>query len=72
MISTIERMVDVAAIVSNGVTYGKPNMTALDGDLGRRIIKTILTAPRPDPAELERTCAEVNAKIQEARDNGTF
>ena len=62
----------MAAIISNGITYGKPNMAALEGELGRRIIDTIMSTPRPDLTELERKCAEVNARMQEAIDNGTF
>ena len=62
----------MAAIVSNGITYGKPNMAALAGELGRRIIDTIMSTPRPDLTELERKCAEVNARMQEAKENGTF
>ena len=62
----------MAAIESNGVVYGKPNMAALKGELGRRIIDTILSTPRPDFTELDRKCAEVSARMQEAMDNGTF
>ena len=62
----------MASIVSNGITYGKPNMAALEGELGRRIMDTIVSAPRPDQAEIDRRCAEISGRIQEARDNGTF
>ena len=62
----------MAAVISNGVAYGKPNMAALEGELGRRIIHTILTTPKPDSAEFEQRCADISARIQRARDNGTF
>lgn len=62
----------MAAIVLDNVTYGKPNMAALEGDLGRRILDAIASTPRPDFERLDRECAEVNRRMLEAKANGTF
>lgn len=62
----------MAAIVSNGITYGKPNMAAVEGELGRRIMDAIMSTPRPGLTELERKGAEANARIGEAKGNGTL
>lgn len=47
--------------------YGKPNMTNLPPDLGRRIFDTIMNTPRPDDRELERKVAEIEDRIRAAR-----
>lgn len=62
----------MAAIVLDNVTYGKPNMAALEGDLGRRIMDVIASTPRPDFTRLDKECEEVNRRMREAKANGTF
>ena len=62
----------MASITVNGVTYGKPNMAALEGELGRRIMETIRSTPRPDFTEIDKKCAEYNARIAKAKEDGTF
>ena len=62
----------MGALVVNGTSYEKPNMAALEGDLGGRIIEAIRTTPRPDFHELDRRCEEVKARMSEARANGTY
>ena len=59
-------------IESEGVKYYKPNMAALDGELGARIMKEIREMPPPDFEKLDRECAEFNERIRKARENGTF
>ena len=62
----------MGAIVVDGVAYGKPNMANLEGDLGRRIIETILATPPSDTTELDRRCEQVSRRMREARADGTF
>ena len=62
----------MAAIVVDGVTYGKPNMAALEGELGRRIIDHILATPPVDFRRLDEECEEINRRMREAKANGTF
>ena len=56
----------------DGVTYGKPNMAALDGELGRRIIETIRSTPRLDYSRLDRECQEIEENVRKARENGAY
>lgn len=60
------------AIRVGDVTYGKPNMAALEGDLGRRIMKAIHDTKKPDFSQLDARCAEVSARMNEAKAHGTF
>ena len=39
--------------MAQNVRYGKPCMTDLPPELGRRIISEIMSTPRPDPSILE-------------------
>ena len=55
-----------------GRVYGKPNLAALDGELGRLVYEEITTAPSPDWTALEEECARVEARIREAMANGTY
>ena len=62
----------MGAIVANGVTYGKPNMASLEGELGRRIMETIRSTPPLDLEKLRRECDELGARMDEERSNGTY
>lgn len=35
-------------MVIDGVSYGKPNMAALEGEWGKEIFETIKNTPKPD------------------------
>ena len=59
-------------IESEGVRYYKPNMGALEGELGARIMKQIRETPPPDFAKVDREVAEINARMRDAIANGTF
>lgn len=56
----------------DGRKYGKPNMAALEGEWGRRIMEEIRNSPKPDYEERRRKSAEISARIRAAKDNGTF
>ena len=47
-------------------------MAHLDGELGRSIMETIRNTPPVDYAELDRQCAEIEARIRQARADGTY
>ena len=59
-------------IESEGRKYYKPNMAALEGELGERIMKHIRETPPPDFTELDREVAEINERIRKAKEDGTF
>ena len=59
-------------IEANGVKYWKPNMAALEGDLGRSIMEHIRNTPRPDYAKLQAEADEIEARIRKAKEDGTF
>lgn len=48
-------------------TYGKPSMTNLPVDLGRRIFNTIMNTPKPDDREVDRKASEIEDRIRAAR-----
>ncbi len=50
----------------------KPNIGALHGKVGMSIIETIRNTPKPDRKELEKQCAEIEARVLAAKSNGTF
>ena len=62
----------MAHIVSNGVEYGKPNIYAMEGEMGRRIMERIRNTPRVDYERLRRESDEIAARIREAQANGTY
>ena len=53
-------------IEADGKKYWKPNMAALEGDLGRRIIEHIKNTPRADFSESEARVRELNERIGKA------
>ena len=55
----------------NGVKYWKPNMAALEGELGRRIIDYIRNT-KTDYSESETRVRELNERIRKAKENGTY
>ena len=57
---------------SNGVKYWKPNMAALEGELGREIIQHIINTPKPDFTESDARVKAFNERVRKARENGTF
>ena len=59
-------------IESEGVRYWKPNMAALEGELGASIMKQIRETPPPDFTESDKRVAEFNARIRKAKEDGTF
>ena len=59
-------------ILSNGVKYGKPNMAALEGEMGRRIIERIMNTPRPDYERLQRESDAIAQRIKKAQADGTY
>ena len=59
-------------IESNGVKYWKPNMAALEGEVGRRTIEHIRNTPPPDYTQLEADVREINERMRKAKENGTF
>ena len=56
----------------DGKKYWKPNMAALEGDLGRRIIDYIRNSPKTDFSESEARVREWNERVRKAEENGTF
>lgn len=60
------------AVRVGDITYGKPNMAALEGELGRRILEVVRSTEKPDFSKLNAKCAEVNARMNEARRHGSF
>lgn len=48
------------------VKYGKPNMAALHGRLGKRIIKTISKTPPNDMKKVEKEAKKVENRIKKA------
>lgn len=59
-------------IESDGVKYWKPNMAALDGELGEQIVRDILDTPSPDFDKLDAESREISERMREAKRNGTF
>ena len=59
-------------IESEGVRYYKPNMAALEGELGANIMKFVRELPPPDFTELDKEVAEINDRMRKAIENGTF
>ena len=60
---------------SKTIRYGKPCMTNLPPELGRRIFDYILHAPSFDYTQLKRDCARINrqlAKISEGMRNDSI
>ncbi|SEA89751.1 hypothetical protein SAMN05216349_1475 [Oribacterium sp. KHPX15] len=47
--------------------FGKPSMTDLPYDLGKRIINTILNSPKPDFTDSDKEIAELEEKILKDR-----
>lgn len=54
------------------VHYSKPNMAALHGEWGRKIIDTIRNTPKADFTELDKKCDEIVARIRAAKEDGTY
>ncbi len=52
-----------------GIRYGKPCMTNLEPELGRRIIETILSTPVPDNKSLNEKADEILAQFLERKRN---
>lgn len=50
----------------NRVRYVKPNMAALEGDMGRKIYETILNAPDTDWATLHERSRAIERRIAKA------
>ena len=59
-------------IESEGVKHWKPNMASLEGELGMQIMETIRNTPRPDFVRLGAEADALEARIAEARANGTY
>lgn len=51
------------------IRYVKPNMGALHGRVGRKILETIRNTPKPDLSEMDRRAEAVEARILAARKN---
>ena len=51
----------------NRVTYSKPNMAALEGEMGQRIFETIRNAPDTDWNRLDAKSREIEERILAAR-----
>ena len=47
--------------------YGKPNMTNLPSDLGMKIFKEILEAPKPDYARMQEDATRLEKEMIEIR-----
>ena len=58
--------------MTHGATLGKPDMTALEGEWGRRVFDAIVKAPKPDHEEIERRCREREEAIRKAKADGTY
>ena len=52
--------------------FGKPNMTNLSGDLGKRIFKTILATPAPDFDAMEREADELERQMKIEREKHKY
>lgn len=52
--------------------YEKPNMAALEGELGRSILDAIRSTPKPSYEALDRKCSEVSERMRKAKADGTF
>ena len=48
--------------------FGKPNMTGLPKDLGKRIIKTILSTPAPDFEKMEKEADALERQMKLERE----
>ena len=59
-------------IEAGGVKYYKPNMAALEGELGARIMKEIRETPPPDFTESDKRVAEIEERMRKAIEDGTF
>ena len=57
---------------AQGNRYYKPNMAALEGEWGRRVMQAILDTPAPNTRKLERETREVEDRIRKAKANGTY
>lgn len=49
--------------IAKQINYVKPNMTNLRGKVGRSIIKTIRSTPKPDLSEVKRKSAEAERRM---------
>ena len=58
------------SVRTNGVTYSKPNMAALEGESGRRIFETIRNVPNTDWDRLSAKSNEIERRILAARKAG--
>ena len=56
-----------AFVKVNRVTYSKPNMAALEGEMGQRIFETIRNAPDTDWNRLDAKSREIEERILAAR-----
>ena len=54
-------------IDENGVRIGKPSMTDLPYDLGKRIIDQIMSTPKPDFSDTELEVERVKEQIRAQR-----
>lgn len=52
----------------DNVRYGKPSMTDLPHDLGRRIINQIMSTSKPDFSETDKMIDDMTKKIIERRE----
>ena len=59
-------------IESEGVRYYKPNMAALEGELGARIMKEIREMPPPDFTESDKRIKANSERMRKAKEDGTF
>lgn len=59
-------------IESEGVKYWKPNMAALDGDLGSQIVHDIKSTPAPDFDKLKAQAEDINERMRKAKKDGSF
>ena len=56
----------------DGVKYWKPNMAALEGELGRSIMQHVRNTPRVDYDKLDAEIGEIEARMRKAKEDGTF
>ena len=51
----------------SGTRYGKPSMTNLPYDLGKRIFEEMLNSPKPDREAMKKKAAEMEARMYASR-----
>ena len=56
----------------DGVKYWKPNMAALEGELGRSIMQHVRNTPPLDYEALAKRSKEVSDRMRKVKEDGTF